>query len=76
MVGHPINWRDGYDLDLLISRDINEYFMLLIKGVEQDPGMGVILFTHQLMTIARLQIATKRKIIMRMLPRHHMMVKI
>ena len=41
MVGHPIDWRDGDNLDPLISRDINDYFMVLIKGVEQDPDMGV-----------------------------------
>ena len=33
VVGHTINWRDGYDLDLLISIGINDYFMVIIKGV-------------------------------------------
>ena len=34
VVGQPLDWRDGDNLDLLISREINEYFMVLIKGVE------------------------------------------
>ena len=41
MVGKPLNWRDGDNLDLIISREINDYFMVLIKGVEQDPDLGV-----------------------------------
>ena len=41
VVGHPIDWRDGDNLDPLISIDINDYFMVLIKGVEQDPDMGM-----------------------------------
>ena len=28
-------------MDLLISREINDNFMVLIKGVEQDPDLGV-----------------------------------
>ena len=28
-------------MDLLISRDINGDFMVLIKGFEQDPDLGV-----------------------------------
>ena len=41
VVRYPLNWRDGDNLDLLISRDINDGFMVIIKGVEQDPDMGV-----------------------------------
>ena len=41
MVGQPLNWRDGDILDLLISRDINDDLMVLIKLVEQDPDLGV-----------------------------------
>ena len=41
VVGKPLDWRDGDDFYLLISRYINDDFMVLIKGVEQDPGMGV-----------------------------------
>ena len=31
VVGKPLDWRDGDNLDLMISREINYYFMLLIK---------------------------------------------
>ena len=31
VVGKPLDWRDGYDLDLLISKDINDDFVVLIK---------------------------------------------
>ena len=41
VVGQPLNWRDGDNLDLLISRYINDYFMVLIRVVEQDPDLGV-----------------------------------
>ena len=44
VVGHTLDWRDEDNLNLLISRDINDYFMLLIKGVEQDPDLGVNCF--------------------------------
>ena len=38
--GKPLDWRDGDNLDLLLSREINDDFMVLTKGVEQDPDMG------------------------------------
>ena len=41
VVGHPLYWRDGDNLDLLISRDINDDFMVIIKGFEQYPDLGV-----------------------------------
>ena len=41
VVGHSLSWRYGDDLDLLISIEINDNFMVLVKGVKQDPGMGV-----------------------------------
>ena len=41
VVGKPLDWRDGDNLDLLISRDINDDFMVLTKGVEQYPDQGV-----------------------------------
>ena len=41
MVGKPLNWRGGDNLDLLISIEIDDDFMVLIKGVEQDPDLGV-----------------------------------
>ena len=41
VVGQPLDWRDGDNLDLLLSIDINDDFMVLIKGVEQDPDLGV-----------------------------------
>ena len=76
VVGQTHDQRDGGDLDLLISIEINDDFMALIKLVEQDPDLRMKLFIQKLMMIARLQIVTKRKIIMIMPPRHHMMVKI
>ena len=42
--GHPLDWRDENNLDLRISREINDYFMVLIKGFEQDPVLGVKMF--------------------------------
>ena len=44
VVGQPLDGRDGDNLDLLISKYINDDFMLLIKGVEQDPDLGVKYF--------------------------------
>ena len=44
VAGKPLDWRDRGILDLLISREINDYFMVLIKGVEQDPDLGMNFF--------------------------------
>ena len=33
--------RDEYPVDLIILRQINNYFMVLIKGFEQDPDLGM-----------------------------------
>ena len=41
VVGKPLDWRDGYNLDLLISRDIKDYVIVLIKGVKQDSHLEV-----------------------------------
>ena len=41
MVGQPLDLRDGDNLDLLISREINAYFMVIIRGFEQEPDLGV-----------------------------------
>ena len=41
VVGKPLNRRDGENTKLITSRDTNDDFMLLIKGVEQDPDLGV-----------------------------------
>ena len=41
VVGKTFDWRDGDNLDLLISIDINGDFMVLIKVFEKDPDMGV-----------------------------------
>ena len=41
VVVQPLDWRDGDNVDLLISIEINDDFMLLIKGVKQDPDLGV-----------------------------------
>ena len=40
VVMKPLYWRDGDNLDLLISREINDDLIVLIKWVEQDPDMG------------------------------------
>ena len=40
-VDQPLDWRNGDNVDLLVSRYLNYYCMLLIKGVEKDPNMGV-----------------------------------
>ena len=41
VVGKPLNWRDGDNVDLLISREINDDIMVCVKVVEQDPYLGV-----------------------------------
>ena len=41
VVGQPLDWSDRDDLDLLVSGEINDDFMVIIKGFEQDPGLGV-----------------------------------
>ena len=41
VVGQLLNCRDGDNVDLIISRQINDDSMVLIKGVEQDPDLGV-----------------------------------
>ena len=41
VVRQTLDCRDGDYLDLLISRDINDDFMVLIKGVEKEPDLGV-----------------------------------
>ena len=41
MVGQPLNWRYGNNVNLLISIETNEYFIVLIKEFELDPDMGV-----------------------------------
>ena len=46
IVGKPLNWRDGDNVDLLISNEINDDFMVLIKGFEQYTDLGVNFF-HQ-----------------------------
>ena len=44
VVGQTLNCMGGDHLDLLISIEINDYFMVLIKGVEQDLDLGVKTF--------------------------------
>ena len=41
VVGQSLDRRDGDNMDLLISININDYFMVLIKGFEKDPDLGV-----------------------------------
>ena len=33
VVGQPLNCRDGDNMDLLISREINDYLMIISKGI-------------------------------------------
>ena len=44
VVGQPLYQRDEDNLDILISREINDDFIVLIKVVEQDPDLGVKFF--------------------------------
>ena len=44
VVGWPLNWRGGDNVDLMVSGEVNDYFMVLIKGVEQDPDLRVKCF--------------------------------
>ena len=44
VIGEPLDWRGGDNLNILISIDINEYFMVLIKVFEKDHDMGVNMF--------------------------------
>ena len=55
VVGKPLEWKDEDNMYLLISRDINDDFMVLIRVFEQEPDLGVKCFIHQFMMIARLQ---------------------
>ena len=41
LVGNPLDWRDGDNLDLLIPRDISDDLMAIIKVFEQDRDLGV-----------------------------------
>ena len=41
VVDQPLDWRYGYNVDILISIDINDNFVVLIKGVEQDSDLGL-----------------------------------
>ena len=41
VVGQPLDGKDGDNLDPLISRDINDDLMVLIKEFEQNPDLGV-----------------------------------
>ena len=40
VVGKTLYWRDGDYFGLLISRDINDDFVVLVKVVDQDPDLG------------------------------------
>ena len=44
VVGQTLDWRDGDNLGLLISIEINDDFMVLVKVVEQDPDIWVKTF--------------------------------
>ena len=41
MVGQPLNNRDEDNVELLISRDINDDLKVIINEVEQEPDLGV-----------------------------------
>ena len=77
VVGKPLDWKDEDNLELLIQRNTNDDFIVLIKGVEQDHDLRVNFFIHQvMMMIERLQIVAKRKILIIIPPRLHTMVEI
>ena len=63
-------------MDLLISRDINDDFMVLIKGVEQDPDMGVKIVHPSIDDDNEATDSDEEKNNDENSPRHHMMVKI
>ena len=42
LLGETINWRDGDNVELVMSIYINDDFMVIIKGVEQNLDMGEI----------------------------------
>ena len=63
-------------MDLLVSREINDYFLVLIKGFEQEPDMGVKFFHPSIDDDSK---ATESEIegeMIRLPQTHHMMVKI
>ena len=76
VVGQPLNWRYGYNFDLMISIDINDKFMLIINVVEQDSDMGVKIVHPSIDDDIKATYSDKEEIMMRIPPRHHMMVKI
>ena len=41
VVGQSLDWRYGDNVDLIIPIDTNGDLMVPIKGVEQDPDLGV-----------------------------------
>ena len=41
LFGKPLEWKDADNMYLLISREINDDFMVLIRGFEQEPDLGV-----------------------------------
>ena len=41
VVGQSLNCRDGDNVGILTSRYLNDDFMVLIRGVKQDPDLGV-----------------------------------
>ena len=75
-VGQTLDWRDGDNLDLLISRDINDDFMVLIKGVEQDPDLGLKFVHPSIDDDSEATDRYKEKYNDENNPRHHMMVRI
>ena len=76
VVGQPLNWRDGDNVDPLISRQINNDFMVLIKGIVQDPDLGVKIVHLPIDDDSEAADSEKRKIMIIMPSRHHIMVKI
>ena len=41
VVGQPLDW-NGDNVDLIISRQINDNFVVIIKGVDKYPDMGYL----------------------------------
>ena len=76
MVDQTLNCRDMNIVYLLIPRDTNDDLMVLIKGFEQDPDLGVKI-VHLSIDDDIEAIKMKQSKIMRRMPqRHHMMLKI
>ena len=76
VVEQPLNCRDGYNMELLISRYIKDDFMVLIKGVEQNPDMGVKTDHLSINDDSKATVSEEEENNDENTPSHHIMVKI